>query len=170
MTQTHQAEALAPALFKHAMRRFAASVTIIATGRPEKRSGLTATAVCSLTAEPAQVIACLNASSSSCTAIREAGCFSVNVLHHAHQTLAQRFAGANNVSGERRFDVGDWIDAEPGVPILADASIAMVCKLRYAWPVDTHILLIGAVERVRVADEDNPLIYRNGQFGTWALA
>ncbi|TAM26932.1 MAG: flavin reductase [Candidimonas sp.] len=66
--------------FRQAMRRLAATVTIVATGQAPNRSGLTATAVCSLTANPPQVIACLNASSSTCSLIRETGVFSVNIL------------------------------------------------------------------------------------------
>jgi len=153
--------------FKQAMRRLAATVTIVATGQAPHRSGLTATAVCSLTANPPQVIACLNASSSTCAHIREIGAFSVNILPNRHQAIAERFSGAGNFVGEQRFQIGDWLQAPPGIPVLADAVAALTCELRHAWEVDTHVILIGAVNSLRVASEEAPLVYRNGHFGTW---
>src|SRR3546814_4012568 len=90
--------------FKQAMRRLAATVTIVATGQAPHRSGLTATAVCSLTANPPQVIACLNASSSTCAHIRETGVFSVNILPNRHQAIAECFSGTGNFVGEQRLN------------------------------------------------------------------
>ncbi len=153
--------------FRQAMRRLAATVTIVATGQAPNRSGLTATAVCSLTANPPQVIACLNASSSTCSLIRETGVFSVNILPSWHQAIAERFSGAGNFVGEQRFQIGDWIEGAPGIPVLADAVASITCELRHAWEVDTHFILIGAVNNLRLSSEEAPLVYRNGHFGTW---
>lgn len=153
--------------FRQAMRRLAATVTIVATGKAPHRSGLTATAVCSLTANPPQVIACLNASSSTCSSIREAGAFSVNILPSWHQEIAERFSGVGNFVGEQRFQIGDWVEEHPGLPVLADAIASVTCELRHAWEVDTHVILIGAVNSLRLSSEDAPLVYRNGHFGTW---
>ncbi|WJF90867.1 flavin reductase family protein [Paraburkholderia bonniea] len=154
--------------FRQAMRRLAATVTVVATGSAPQRSGLTATAVCSLTVDPPQVLACLNASSATCAAIREAGTFSVNLLPSHRQGLAECFAGVGNLHGDQRFARGDWTDETPGSPILHDAVAAMACELRSAWQVDTHFIMIGAVQKLWLASEALPLVYRNGQFGTWS--
>jgi flavin reductase (DIM6/NTAB) family NADH-FMN oxidoreductase RutF len=154
--------------FRQAMRRVAATVMVVATGQAPHRSGLTATAVCSLTADPPQVLACLNASSSTCAAIREAGTFSVNMLPNHHRGLAECFSGAGNLHGDQRFAMGDWADDAPGSPILTDAVAAMACELRHAWQIDTHFIIIGAVQKLWLENEALPLVYRSGQFGTWA--
>ena len=48
--------------FKLAMRRLSATVTIVSTGDEEGSHGLAATAVTSVSAEPAAVLACVNRS------------------------------------------------------------------------------------------------------------
>ena len=49
-----------PEDFKEGMRQLAAGVTIVTTAVGERRNGLTATAVCSLSAEPPMLLACVN--------------------------------------------------------------------------------------------------------------
>ena len=52
------------AAFKKGMRHLAASVTLITTRHRELRGGLTATAVCSVSAEPPQILVCVNKTAS----------------------------------------------------------------------------------------------------------
>ena len=54
-----------PAAFKKGMRHLAASVTLITTRHRDRRGGLTATAVCSVSAEPPQLLICVNKSASA---------------------------------------------------------------------------------------------------------
>ena len=46
--------------FREGMRQLAAGVTIVTTSIGDQRIGLTATAVCSLSAEPPMLLACVN--------------------------------------------------------------------------------------------------------------
>ncbi|MBX6318957.1 flavin reductase family protein [Pigmentiphaga sp.] len=46
--------------FKAAMRRIPSAVAIASTSYDRERRGLTATAVCSVSAEPPQLLACVN--------------------------------------------------------------------------------------------------------------
>jgi flavin reductase (DIM6/NTAB) family NADH-FMN oxidoreductase RutF len=97
------------AAFKKGMRHLAASVTLITTRHRELRGGLTATAVCSVSAEPPQLLVCVNKTASAHDPIGEAGFFCVNVLSPQHRKLAERFAGMDGVEGDDRFlDMGEW--------------------------------------------------------------
>ena len=153
--------------FKRAMRLLPASVTVVATGTAPHRAGLTATAVCSLSAEPPQILACLNAGSATARRIREAGAFSVNILDASHHLLASHFAGAGGTSGEQRFVHGTWDEGPGGMPILRDAVVSLECRLAETVPSATHLILIGRVLDVRCAEAGASLIYRDGRFGTW---
>lgn len=153
--------------FRRAMRLMPASVTIVAAGAAPHRSGLTATAVCSLSAEPPQILACLNARSGTCRRIREGGLFSVNVLDQGHRALAEHFAGAGGASGEERFRFGDWREGPRGAPVLADCVVSLECVLVDAIPAATHFIMIGQVLDLKAAGPAGALIYRDGQFGTW---
>lgn len=67
-------------LFRDVMGRFASGVTVITTSAGGTDSGTTASAVSSLSLDPPMVLVCLNMSSSTQVAVRDAGCFAVNIL------------------------------------------------------------------------------------------
>lgn len=152
--------------FKGSMRNFPASVSVIATGDEQQRAGLTATAVCSLSAQPPQVIVCLNANTGTFNLIKELRRFSVNVLHTRQQTIAQCFGGFDpQLVGEQRFTTGNWKHGELGVPVLSDALAVMECELVEAIPAQSHFILIGAVKEIHQAPRVPTLLYGDGAFG-----
>lgn len=158
----------APSDFVAAMRRYPASVSIVATGRPGQRVGMTVSAVCSLTAEPPQLLTSMNLSSGTTAAIRAVGRFSVNVLREDQAALAVRFASrAPGVHGEARFAEGDWCDSDEGVPFLADAAQSFLCRSAGQMETATHLIMIGAVEQL-VLPPPGPapvLMYHDGAWG-----
>lgn len=128
--------------FRAAMRRLAGAVCIVATGEPGRRVGLTATAICSVTAEPAQLLVCLNKGSGTHEAIARNGALSVNVLAADAVALAKRFAGmVPAAGGEERFAEGRW-STLAGVPVLEDACVALACRVCEVIPVSTHSMLL----------------------------
>lgn len=152
--------------FKSAMREFPAGVTIIATGSAPYRSGLTATAVCSLTAEPPQITACVNASTETFRMIHSQRCFSMNILSTSQKSLARRFGGLEpRVMGDSKFDNTLWRSGELNVPILQDCIVAFECDLVDAIRTETHVILIGAVKRIHKSAGESTLMYGNGSFG-----
>ena len=62
----------------------------------------TATAVCSVSAEPPQLLACVTAETHR--VIDQSRVFAVNVLASDQQHLAQIFAGATDIYGDHRFE------------------------------------------------------------------
>lgn len=154
--------------FRLAMRRLPASVAIIATGQAASRVGLTATAVCSLSTTPPQILACLNAETGTCKAIRESRTFSVNLLTSEQLGLARRFAGLDgNAVGEERFAAGSWRQGSNGAPVLDGALMTLECRLVTAYAVATHSILIGGVLDIPENDNNGALLYQSGMFGTW---
>ncbi len=152
--------------FKEAMRSFPASVSVIATGDQANRTGLTATAVCSLSADPPQVIVCLNSKTGTYQSIQELQHFSVNVLQTEQEELAKCFGGFDpTLAGEQRFSKGCWQQGVSGVPVLKDAIVAFECSLLEAIPAQTHFILIGAVKQIHTSQSLPTLLYGNGAFG-----
>ena len=66
--------------FREAMSRLGAAVHIITTAGPAGKSGFTATAVCSVSDQPATLLVCLNRGSSSAPILTQNGVFCVNTL------------------------------------------------------------------------------------------
>src|SRR5260221_12983341 len=80
-------------LFKTAMRRVASTVCVLTTEYEGRRWGLTATAICSLSAEPPSLIACVNREAEAHTAITLSRRICINVLSEEQIEVAQRFSG-----------------------------------------------------------------------------
>ena len=82
------------ATFRACMRQVPGAVAVVTTVHAGARSGLTATAVCSVSAEPPQMLVCVNRSSSAERVIAAAGRFGVSYLSGDHQTVADAFAAS----------------------------------------------------------------------------
>jgi flavin reductase (NADH)/flavin reductase len=153
-------------LFKAGMRQLAAGVTLVTTQTADgTRSGLTATAVCSVSAEPPILLVCVNRANGSYGAIRDTGRFAVNLLAAEDVDLSNRFASA--VSGDERFHHGDWNTLTTGAPVLASALASFDCTLLEVQDLGSHGVFFGQVEALRVReDEASPLLYGKGNYGT----
>ncbi|PHR59929.1 MAG: hypothetical protein COA43_08150 [Robiginitomaculum sp.] len=147
------------------MQNLCGSVTLITTHFENRHIGLTATAVCSLCAEPARLLVCINRKGVSYEAIQKSRVFGVNVLEARHADLAKRFAGMVDIQDEDRFAVGNWVQSATGAPLLDDALVSFDCEIESVIETGTHGILIGNIKSVSVTD-GNPLLYLNGGFMT----
>lgn len=154
------------ASFKAGMRQLTAGVTLVTTQTADgARSGLTATAVCSVSAEPPILLVCVNQQNGSYAAIRESGRFAVNVLASDDMDLSNRFASA--VTGDERFHHGQWTTLSTGAPILHSALAAFDCTLLEVKDMGSHGVFFGRIDAIQVADDSTtPLLYGRGNYGT----
>jgi flavin reductase (DIM6/NTAB) family NADH-FMN oxidoreductase RutF len=152
--------------FRRGMRRLAAGVTIVASAHGGERSGLTATAVTSLTAEPPQLLVCVNRSTATHEQIRKGEALCVNALALEHRALAERFAGIGGIHGPERFEAGSWTTLATGAPVLADALAAFDCVVVDAVDVATHTIFICRVVAVRAREDGVPLAWESGGFAS----
>lgn len=150
--------------FRQMMRLYPAAVTIITTGAAPNRTGMTATAVMSLSTDPVRIVCAINRSAYTYAKIIENNSFSVNTLAHQHVALAKAFSGQTAQWGEERFAGDDWITLESGAPVLKGALMSLDCELVTQIDAGTHALVIGHVLAGRRAPEHPPLIYVDGHW------
>ncbi len=150
--------------YKQLMKHHAGAPVVIATGRPGERTGLTATAFCSLSDSPPTVLICVNRGASAHPVIERTRAFSVNLLRDGQADIAARFAGMTGLKGEQRFEGGDWTVQQTGAPVMADALASLDCELLLAHDHGTHSVFIGLVREVHSDGGADPLIYFRGSF------
>ncbi|EJL72301.1 conserved protein of DIM6/NTAB family [Variovorax sp. CF313] len=150
--------------YKQLMKHHAGAPVVIATGCPGARTGLTATAFCSLSDSPPTVLVCVNQTASAHPVILQTRSFSVNVLRDGQADIAARFAGMTGLKGEQRFEGSDWAVQETGAPVMGDALASLDCELLQAHDHGTHSVFIGLVKAVRSDSKSEPLIYFRGNF------
>ncbi len=148
--------------FRAAMARFPGAVTIVTTGQGGGRRGITATAVCSVTADPPSLLVCLNRKTGTCAALCETMGFTVNLLPGDGGPLAMTFAGAGGLTGAEKFREGDWQDSAHG-PRLTSAIASFSCEVGEQVNAGTHTIFIGQVVAVATAD-GAPLLYEQSRF------
>lgn len=156
---------VAPAAFKSAMRHFAACVTIIAAKGRTGRAGLTATAVCSVTADPPRIVALVNKNVVAAQEILAVGALSVNVLASDQEDVSKAFAGMiQGVFGEERFNHGEWDTLATGAPTLKNALTTFDCRVIKVFDESTHHAFLCEVLDTRERVDGDALIYLNGAF------
>jgi flavin reductase (DIM6/NTAB) family NADH-FMN oxidoreductase RutF len=148
---------------RHAIGHFATGVTVITSvGADGEPTGTTATAVASLSLEPALLLVCLDCRSATLRAILGHRAFAVNVLAHGQEALSANFA--------RRGEAASWAgvayDRWPsGNPRLDGTLAGLDCRLEKVLTGGDHEIVIG---RVRDAGTDpqgrRPLLHWRGQY------
>jgi flavin reductase (DIM6/NTAB) family NADH-FMN oxidoreductase RutF len=154
-----------PQTFIQGMRQLASGVTLITTVHEGRRAGLTATAVCSVSAEPPQLLACVNRRSETHRVIDLSGVFAINVLASDQQRLARIFAGATDVFGDSRFEQAGWTELTTGAPVLSSCLATFDCRVVESVAAATHSIFIGQVEAIALEPDLDPLVYVEGDYG-----
>lgn len=163
MNQSHEPQGVDLLDFRVAMSRLAAGVSIVtamsSAGRP---SGMTATAVCSVSLEPQLVLASLSTGSATQRAVEETKHFALNFLGRGEEGLARRFAGPST----EKFTGVTWDRGLTGCPVIPEALAVCECELERAVRAGDHTVCIGRVVRVSVNDRvpNDPLIHFCGAY------
>lgn len=156
-----------PSLYRDAMSRYAGHVQIVTTAHEGERRGVTITAACSVSDNPATVLACLNASNPNNAVFTRSGNFALNTLSADQVELANAFSGRDpSMTSERRFAVGDWQELVTGAPVLRDALAAFDCRVLDIRVVATHMILIGEVAGLVFGEHKPALLYMDRGYRT----
>lgn len=151
-------------IFRAALSQLAAGVSIVTTARGDDRRGVTATAVCSVSAEPPLVLACVNRDTGTYKMIAEAGVFAINFAGQEHRAVAETFAGRSGVQGDARFGDADWTyGTRLRVPVLRAGATTLECEVHEIVKAGTHGVVIGLIRNAAVGPVD-PLLFHDGRF------
>lgn len=151
------------ATFRAAMARFPGAVTIVTSAGAGARRGITATAVCSVSADPPSLLVCLNRATGTCAMVADTGMFNVSLLAGDGGETAMRFAGAGGVTGDDKFALGDWRTDARGLPILAGAVANFCCEVAEQVQAGSHTVFIGHIVGITLTDAA-PLVYERQRF------
>jgi flavin reductase (DIM6/NTAB) family NADH-FMN oxidoreductase RutF len=159
-TRAAAATRVDPAQFKKALAQFASGVTVVTTvdagGRP---LGLTVSAFCSVSLEPALVLACVDNRSATHEGFRASGVFGVSVLAEGQEAVSRRFAGP----GTHRFAGFVPHQGAHGVPLVPGALVHMVCRVVSAHVAGDHTIYVGEVLGLDV-HPGRPLVYHGRSY------
>jgi flavin reductase len=150
--------------FRKAMRRVAATVSVVSVQRGGERHGTTATSLTSISMDPPSVLVCFNKAGRLHDFLHNGDSFCVSVLHTDNLETSRAFAGP--MSAAERFAVGDWKTDPDGTLYLADAQANLFCVKELEVEYGSHTIFIGRVERAMVRDDVAPLLYSDGAYAS----
>jgi flavin reductase len=150
------------AAFKEGMARVPGAVQIVTTDGPAGRAGLTATAVCSVTADPPTLLVCVNETSSVGQAFMANEAVSINTVGPDLAELAMLFGGKTPV--DERFGAADWAPGKTGAPRLIGAVASFDCRVVDGHTVGSHRVLICEVADVAVGEATEVCVYHDRAF------
>ena len=147
--------------FKLLMRNVASSVAVITTTQRDKRHGMTATAVCGVSVDPASILVVVNRLTRSHPILVSSKTFTVNVLADDQQMIGKRFAAKL----DEPFEGVEHRLGSIGGPIIAGSAAYFECSTVSEFDVGTHTIFIGEVLNGE-ASGAHPLIYHGGAYKT----
>jgi len=145
--------------FRAALGRFASGITIVTARDTKGRDhGMTVSAFCSLSLDPAMVLVSIGHEASMHGLMMRAEHVGISVLSTAQEALSRRFADPET----DRFDGVGYTRGENGVALLDDALVHLECDVVARHEAGDHTIIVCAVDRMEAYDGRPLLYYRGG--------
>jgi flavin reductase (DIM6/NTAB) family NADH-FMN oxidoreductase RutF len=142
--------------------QFAAGVAVITTADAEgKCTGVTMTAVLSLSLNPPLFLVSLDNNSNTLSAIKANGHFCINFLSEQQARISKIFSSKD----ENKFRDVEFTTGLTGSPCIAGAVAHGECEVQDSHAAGDHTILIGRVMRTAVHG-GNPLVYHGGKYAS----
>lgn len=150
-------------LFRMAFRRHASTVVVLtyldAEGSP---CGMTATSMCSLSAEPPSLLVCINRDARAHREIAARIRFGVNLLSIDQRPIADHCSRTGVYKRLRE----DWVATDSpadSTPRLRDALAHLECSVDTSYVAYSHTVFLGLIQSVWLNPLDAaPLLYHGG--------
>ena len=149
--------------FRLAMRRLAATVTLVTTSDADgKRYGMLATSVTSVTMEPPMLLVCVSRSAHVHPALMARKSMCINVLLDGQADLVRAFS--SSLPHDERFASAAW-DKHPtfDLPYLPDAQALFFCEVDQVIEAGTHSVVLARVLESRSISAVRPMVYVDGR-------
>lgn len=149
--------------FRHAMRRLAATVTLVTTSDAQgQRYGMLATSVTSVTMEPPMLLVCVSRTAHVHGALMARKRMCINVLLAEQAELVRAFS--SSLPHDERFANTEWESQEAfALPYLREAQALFFCEVDQVVEAGTHSVVLARVLESRAIDAVRPMVYVDGR-------
>ncbi len=155
---------VSPDDFRDVCARWATGVTVVTARSGDRIHGMTVSAFSEVSMEPPLVLVCADRKANTRPVIEEGGVFAVNILARDQEELSNRFASKRDEW--RRFEGLDFDAGVTGAPLLAGTVASLDCRVVAAHEHGDHVIYVGQVAEVRVAERE-PLLYCQRGYGSF---
>ena len=142
--------------------RLVAPVTVLTAGAGGSEAALTVSSLMVAEGDPSSVVALVGTTTDLWEAVESSGRFVVHILDASRREDADAFAGIRPRPGGPFAGVA--VGSSDWGPVLEAVPNRLYCRLSSSTELPFHQLLTAEVERVEVADLDDPAVYFRGEY------
>ena len=150
--------------FRNVLGHFPSGVTAVTAVNNGKPIGMAIGSFTSVSLEPPLVAFLPGKESGSWKEIREAGSFCVNVMGQDQMEVC----GVMASRAEDKFADVEWSPAGSGSPIISGSIAYIDCDIEMIHDGGDHDIVIGRVLKLEVMDSKSPLVFFQGNYGTFS--
>ncbi len=148
--------------FRQVLGNYPTGVCVVtAIGQDAKPLALVVGSFTSVSLDPPLVGFLPDRKSSSWPLIREAGHFCINVFASDQTELCRQLAAP----GPDKFDGIPFSLSERNTPKLESVIAWIDCSLHDVLEAGDHYVVLGAVQHLEIAREDDPMLFFRGRYG-----
>ncbi|HLZ07309.1 MAG TPA: flavin reductase family protein [Chloroflexota bacterium] len=144
-------------------RDIGAAVAAVATTDERGFRGVTVSAFCIVSLNPARLLACVGAASESLAAIQLSGHFALSVLSDRQEFLADQLAGRAPAVNPRFNGIKHQL-SKLGDPILEECLVWFSCAVQASNPQGDHTVVYGDIREAGYGSGREPLLYFDGSY------
>jgi 3-hydroxy-9,10-secoandrosta-1,3,5(10)-triene-9,17-dione monooxygenase reductase component len=154
--------AISPDELRRVLGRYPTGVAVLTANDVDRRIGMAANSVTSVSLDPPLILVCPARSSTTWPRIRARGRFCVNVMAGHHEEACRRFA-AKEID---RFEGLAVHDREAG-PGLDDAIAWIDCAIETEHDAGDHTIVVARIVAIEAAGDGEPLVFFRGSYGSF---
>ena len=147
--------------FVNALKNAASTVSVVTSNGKHGMAGATISSFCSVSADPAILLACIFKKSPLADKIKYNKKFCINLLSQKQIDISNIFAGRQISANKDKFDLIDWTDGKFNQPIIEGSVASFECKVDKIIDGETHNIFIGNV----ISIIDNPKVEESLIYG-----
>ena len=154
--------------FINALKNAASTVSIVTSNGKDGMAGATISSFCSVSADPAILLACIFKKTSLASMIKINKKFCINLLSQEQIEISNIFAGREVSPNQNKFDFVEWNIGKFNQPRITGSVASFECEVSSIIDGQTHNIFIGNV--ISIFDEPNiqdPLIYSKQKYAKY---
>ena len=140
--------------FINALKNAASTVSVVTSNGENGMAGATISSFCSVSANPAILLACVFKETPLAKTIKSNKKFCINLLSQEQIDISNIFAGREVPASKNKFDLIEWNSGKYNQPVITGAVASFECGLEKIIDGETHNIFIGNV----ITIIDNPKV------------
>jgi flavin reductase (DIM6/NTAB) family NADH-FMN oxidoreductase RutF len=142
--------------------RVASGITLLTSGGPGSRTGLTVSSLLIAEGEPSRVVVLVGEASDLWFAIEQSGAWVLHTLGAGDRELSDRFAGLRPSPGG--LFTGLDVEDTPWGPAVPTLGTRAYCRLERSVETGFHRLVTGMIDQIDLEELADPLVHFRGRY------